>query len=42
MRRLRTWLAAAFQPRRFHNRANGPAVIDPARRHILHVFGKKP
>lgn len=42
MGRLRTWLVKVFQPRRFHDRGDGPVVIDPDRRHIIHIFGKKP
>lgn len=36
------FFARVFQSRRFHHRKNGPVVIDPERRHIIHIYGKKP
>ena len=36
---LKLW-HKVFKPRHFHNRANGPVVINPDSNSIIHVFGK--
>lgn len=42
MQGLLRWVPKFLWPRKFHNRADGPVVIDPERRHIIHIYGKSP